>query len=58
MSKLFESKLVQETTHSLIEILTDTETGVQYIVVHTLQGLSITPRLHGDGRIYITKKEE
>lgn len=55
-------KIWLENTNSSYDVLTvvDEETGVNYIVVggeaHShLRGTAITPRLNGDGTLYVTK---
>lgn len=36
-------------------LITDNETGVQYIGVWTTRGIAITPRLNADGSLYISE---
>lgn len=40
------------------ETYVDADTGVNYLVVSTVEGVSITPRLNDDGSLYVTKKVE
>lgn len=40
-------------TETICVILTDTETGVQYMTVKNGYGLSITPLLNADGTPYV-----
>lgn len=51
------SQSIKETNDNRIQLWTDEETGVQYIIYHftapNKAGAGITPRLNADGSLYI-----
>lgn len=44
------------TTGPVREIITDEETGVQYIVVYRANGVAVTPRYNVDGSFRVKRK--
>ena len=41
-----------------IEVLLDTETGVNYLYISAGYGMGITPLLDGEGKVVVSRKRE